>query len=140
MVTDETALTNGYRVDVIRSGAWWAITVPALDGVFSQTKRLDQVEDAAREAISLMLMIDEGDVGALDVIVTPPPETAGLLETLQASVTAADEAVRAAVDLRREAVEVLRAKGLPLRDVGALIGVSHQRVSQILSTPALEIQ
>ncbi|RLE19322.1 MAG: hypothetical protein DRJ50_12315 [Actinobacteria bacterium] len=139
MVTDETALANDYRVDVVRSGTWWAITVPALDGVFSQAKRLDQVENSAREAISLMLNVDEGEIGALDVVVTPPPDVAGLLETLQASVTAADEAVRAAVDLRREAVEMLRAEGLPLRDVGALIGVSHQRVSQILSTPALEI-
>ena len=37
MVADETASTRGYRVDVVRSGAWWAITIPALDGVFSQT-------------------------------------------------------------------------------------------------------
>ena len=139
MTTDETAFTNGYRVDVVRSGAWWAITVPDLDGVFSQTKRLDQVEGAAREAISLMLNVDEGEIGSLDVVVTPPYGVAGLLETHQASVSAADEAARAAVDLRREAVEMLRAKGLPLRDVGALIGVSHQRVSQILSTPPLEV-
>ena len=71
MATDRAASTGGYRVDVVRSGAWWAITVPALDGVFSQSKRLDQVEDAAREAISLMLEIDEGDVGDLDVVDEP---------------------------------------------------------------------
>lgn len=73
MATDEGAITNGYRVEVVRSGAWWAITVPALDGVFSQAKRLDQVEDAAREAISLMLETEENDIGTLDVVVTPPP-------------------------------------------------------------------
>ncbi len=133
MVTDETALRNGYRVDVVRSGAWWAITVPALDGVFSQAKRLDQVEDSAREAISLMLDVDEGDVGALDVVVTPPAGIADLLEALEVSTAAANEAVRRATHTRREVAELLRAEGLPLRDVGALIGVSHQRVSQLLA-------
>src|SRR5665811_202591 len=133
MMTDEASSMNGYRVDVVRSGAWWAITVPELEGVFSQTKRLDQVEDAAREAISLMLEIEEDDVGSLDVVVTPPPGVADLLQAVETSVAAADEAARAAADTRREAVELLRAEGLPLRDVGALIGVSHQRVSQILN-------
>jgi predicted RNase H-like HicB family nuclease len=134
MAMDETAHTNDYRVEVVRSGAWWAITVPALDGVFSQTKRLDQIEDAAREAISLMLEIEESNVGTLDVIVTPPPGVAELLETLEASGVAADEATRTAVDTRRETVEMLRADGFPLRDIGALIGLSHQRVSQILGS------
>jgi hypothetical protein len=36
---------------------------PADGGRFSQAKRLDQVEDRAREAISLMLDVDEDDVG-----------------------------------------------------------------------------
>ena len=134
MVTDETALANDYRVEVVRSGAWWAITVPALDGVFSQTKRLDQVEDSAREAISLMLNVDESEIGALDVVVTPPAGVADLLDALQESTVAADEAARLAAATRREVAELLRAEGLPLRDVGVLIGVSHQRVSQLLAS------
>ena len=35
--------TRAYRVQAVRSGSWWAITVPGLPGVFSQEKRLDQV-------------------------------------------------------------------------------------------------
>ena len=30
--------------------------------------------------------------------------------------------------------QLLREEGLPIRDVGELIGVSHQRVSQILAS------
>ena len=134
MAMDETAHTNDYRVEVVRSGTWWAITVPALNGVFSQTKRLDQVEEAAREAISLMLEIEENDVGSLDVVVTPPRGVAKRLKTLKASAAAADEAARTAADARRETVEMLRADGFPLRDIGSLIGLSHQRVSQILGS------
>ena len=134
MATSNAAPTQAQRVEVVRSGGWWAITVPALDGVFSQAKRLDQVEDRAREAISLMLDVDEDDVGDLDVVVTPPARVADLLGALEASVTAADEATRTAVAARREIAELLRAEGLPLRDVGVLIGVSHQRVSQLLAS------
>lgn len=134
MARSSTAQTKDHRVEVTRSGGWWAITVPALDGVFSQAKRLDQVEDSAREAISLMLDIDENDVGVLDIIVTPPARAAELLRSLEVSVAAADEATRVAAATRREVAEVLRAEGLPLRDVGELIGVSHQRVSQLLAS------
>ncbi len=47
---------------------------------------------------------------------------------------AGSEAARVAAATRREVAELLRAEGLPLRDVGALIGVSHQRVSQLLAS------
>ncbi len=134
MATSNATPAKAHRVEVVRSGGWWAITVPALDGVFSQAKRLDQVEDRAREAISLMLDVDEDDVGDLDVVVTPPARVADLLGALEASVAAADEATRAAVAARREIAELLRAEGLPLRDVGELIDVSHQRVSQLLAS------
>ena len=40
----------------------------------------------------------------------------------------------AAAAARREAAQLLREEGLPIRDVGVLIGVSHQRVSQILAS------
>ena len=132
--TNEATPTKGYRVEAVRSGAWWAISVPALDGLFSQAKRLDQVEAAAREAIALMLDIDEYDVGELDIIVTPPARVADLLKVLEALMATAAEVNRAAALSRREAAELLREEGLPLRDVGKLIGISHQRVSQILAS------
>ena len=125
---------KSYQVDVIRSGNWWSITVPALTGVFSQAKRLDQVEAMAREAIAMMLDIDEATVGDIKVVVTPPANVVDLLERLKASVATATEATEAAAEARHQAAELLRDQGLPLRDVGELIGVSHQRVSQILAS------
>lgn len=124
---------RSYRIQAVRSGGWWAITVPELDGVFSQAKRLDQVEANAREAIAMMLDIDENDVGDLEVQVTPPPSVAHLLEALRSSEATADKATAEVARIRREAAQALRKEGLPMRDVGELIGVSHQRVSQILA-------
>ena len=124
---------GSYRVEAVRSGDWWAITVPDLPGVFSQAKRLDQVEGHAREAIAMMVNIDEDDIGVLDVHVTPPDAVADLLEALRASVMVAAEAGDNAARMRRDVAMALRDEGLPMRDVGQLIGVSHQRVSQILA-------
>lgn len=128
------AVAKEYQVEVVRSGTWWSITVPALNGVFSQAKRLDQVEAMAREAIALMLDVEETDVGKIEVEVTPPAKVADLLEALKVSVATADAATEAATRARRQAATLLREEGLPMRDVGKLIGVSHQRVSQILAS------
>ena len=56
-----------YRVRAVRSGGWWAITVPELPGVFSQARRFDQVEAMAREAIALMLDIDTNEIGRIEI-------------------------------------------------------------------------
>ncbi len=124
---------RGYRVDAVRSGDWWAITVPDLRGVFSQARRLNQVEPTAREAIAMMLDVDESEVGPVDVHVQPPHEVAGLLDELHHSVSVAEEASAAAARARREAAKLLRDAGFPMRDIGHLLGVSHQRISQILA-------
>ncbi len=124
---------GGYRVEVVRSGNWWAISVPALRGVFSQAKRLDQVETTARQAIAMMLDVDESEVGPIEVDVTPPAGTAELLDEARRSASVASEAAAAAARARREAARLLRRAGLPTRDIGELLGVSHQRISQILS-------
>ena len=125
--------SRSHRVEAVRSGNWWAITVPGLDGVFSQARRLDQVEARAREAVAMMLDIDEAAVGDLAVSVTPPDTVADLLRQLDVSEAAAATATVQAATLRRQVAQELLDEGFPMRDVGQLIGVSHQRVSQILA-------
>jgi sulfur carrier protein ThiS len=124
---------RSHRVEAVRSGNWWAITVPGLDGVFSQARRLDQVEARAREAVAMMLDIDEAAVGELAVSVTPPDTVADLLRQLDVSESVAATATEQAATLRRQVAQELLDEGFPMRDVGQLIGVSHQRVSQILA-------
>ena len=73
------ATTLGLRVEVVRSDDWWAITVPALQDVFSQARNLDGVPEIAREAIALMLDVDPAEVGPIDVSVQPQQGEAELL-------------------------------------------------------------
>jgi predicted RNase H-like HicB family nuclease len=121
-----------YRVAAIRSGRWWAIEVPALPGVHSQARRLDQVEDMAREAIALMQNVPED---SFDVTVETDLASLGGLQPLINEALEAREAYELAQDrasaAMRQAVGEIRSSGYTSRDAGMLLGVSNQRISQI---------
>lgn len=119
-----------YRVTARRVGEWWALEVPDLPGVFSQAKRLDAAEDAAREAIALMLDVEPD---TLSIIIEPQ-----LTQEEQAVLRAAEEARKAraqAEENERRAMQQAAStltRNLSQRDAGRVLGVSFQRVSQLL--------
>lgn len=45
-----------------RSGHWWAIEVPEVEGVFTQTRRLEQVPAMVADAVPTMLDVPAGSV------------------------------------------------------------------------------
>lgn len=125
---------NTYRVTARRVGEWWALEVPDLPGVFSQAKRLDQADEAAREAIALMLDVEPEEV-AVEVAPALPREAQDVL----AAVKVAQEEARKAADREREAMQRAAAvltKQLSQRDAGRFLGVSFQRVHQLLKSYA----
>ncbi len=113
-------------------GAWWAITVAEMPGVFSQARRLDTVEHMARVAIALMLDVPPESF-EIDVrqVLDPEAEQA-VSEAILARSEAADRQ-RIATAKSREAVRVLERRGLPQRDIGRILHLSHQRVAQLLA-------
>ena len=109
-----------------RVGSWWAISVPELKGVHTQTRRLDQVAAMTQEAIALMLDVDPATI---QVEVHPElPDTA--MQALDAR-RAAREADQAAEQATATAVRALLNDGYTVRDTGALLSLSPQRISQI---------
>lgn len=110
-----------------RSGDWWAITVPEIDGIFTQAKRLDQIEGLVQEAASLLgYQVQHVQV---EPILSEQDEQ--LLEQL---LTAKHEAITAqerASALARSTVATLRNQGFTVRDVASIIGVTPQRVSML---------
>lgn len=115
-----------YSATCQRSGNWWAISVPELKGLHTQARRLDQVAAMAREAIALLLDVDPAGI---DVEVHPefPATVTEALRARQAAREADERADRAT----EAAVRALLHDGYTVRDAGALLGLSPQRISQI---------
>ena len=121
-----------YKVVAVRTGRWWAIEVPEIRGVFSQARRLDQVESMAREAVALMLQVPED---SFDLTIEPDFASLGSLQATIEDALKAREASERAQDqasaAMRHAVGEIRSLGYTSRDAGMLLGVSNQRISQI---------
>jgi predicted RNase H-like HicB family nuclease len=125
-----------YTARAIRSGDWWAIEIEELDGVYSQARRLDRVERMARDAIALTLDVapDRFDVAVLPEL---SDEAQGHVDGMRQAKAAADViASLAAVRTHSTIVYLHEDQGMPLRDIGRVLGISYQRVHQLLSAPA----
>jgi predicted RNase H-like HicB family nuclease len=121
-----------YSARAVRSGDWWAITIPGLKGVHSQARRLDQAEPMAREAISLFLDVP-GD--SFEVMVMPvlPAEVQADVDRARSVRGEADELQReAATATARAARRLVKGARLTVREAGQILGVSHQRIAQLL--------
>ncbi len=121
-----------YTVIAERDGDWWAISVRELNNVFSQARRLDRVEYMARDAISLMLEVppDSFDIEVIQNLDSPTQEQLELVKDVREAVAIWK---RRSSETTRETVRSLAASGYPQRDIGRLVGISHQRVAQLLA-------
>lgn len=121
---------------VTRSGDWWAIEVPEVPGVFTQAKRLDQVEGMVRDAVALMTDARPPEI-AVELIPVLPDDIEDDLRTArdltnQAAILQAE----ASAATRRVVAELRVNEGLSVRDVGQLLKLSPQRVSQLAAYKA----
>lgn len=122
---------RSFTARATRSGRWWAITIDEDPRAQTQARRLDQVEAAARCVLVDALVLGVEEQAKFTVVIDAdelePLRKAALSARVNASV-AADKASEAAVMFAVNAAEA----GMPLRDIGALLGVSHQRAHQLL--------
>jgi predicted RNase H-like HicB family nuclease/predicted XRE-type DNA-binding protein len=126
-----TGGVRAYRATARRSGQWWAITVPELRGVFTQTRRLDRVAGMAREAVALFLGVEPGTVAITVEPVLPAPAASAVRDVQRARVQAQAAADRLAAAQAVAVRELVNTEHLTSRDAAAVLGISHQRVSQI---------
>jgi predicted RNase H-like HicB family nuclease/predicted XRE-type DNA-binding protein len=119
-----------YTARVRRSGAWWAIDVPELPGVYSQTRRLDQVEPMARDAISLFLVVDPTtlDIRVETILPSDLRRDVDAVSRLRAE---AERLQAESSGAMRRLTHQLLGRGMSVRDAAAILGISHQRVSQL---------
>jgi hypothetical protein len=119
-----------YRATAERDGRFWLLNVPEIERV-TQARRLDQAEMMVRSLISIMTGEAED---SFDVDIHPQLETA-LSDVVVRALAAKGRAAAAqaeASNLQREAARALTESGMTIRDAGDLLGITHQRVAQLL--------
>lgn len=125
-------MSTTYTARATRERRWWTVSVPAIDGM-TQARRLSDVKDMARElvAVTLNVPIDQVEievtVGAVDDI-----DVQAALDLIRDERAEAARLERDASERARELARALIAHDVPLRDVGAALGVSHQRAHQLV--------
>jgi predicted RNase H-like HicB family nuclease len=124
-----------YGVSAERDGRWWFVRVPEVPGAITQARRLDQVEAMAREVVSLLLEVAP-DSFDLEVRPAVPDEVRAELVRARELQREAERTQAEAAALVRDVARRLRAQGLTVADVGAVLGVSFQRASQLLERRA----
>lgn len=126
-----------YQATAERDGRFWLLKVPALRGVRAQVRRLEEAEEAIREAIALWLEVEPAEIdvqvnavlGDVDMLVDQTREVRARAEELSAL----------AADLTQQAAAALISNGLTVRDAGDILGISHQRIAQLISEGAGEV-
>jgi len=120
-----------YHARVERSGKYWAVRITELDS-WTQARHLREVDAMARDLISLDLDVPPDSFDLAVDIVTPAVAAEHLARSVELAERA--EVARAASTAEiRAAARSMHDQGISLRDVGALLGISHQRVHQLIS-------
>lgn len=121
-----------YSATVTREGRWWMVHVPEVDGL-TQTRRLADAEQMARELVAVTLDTPVDDV---EVTVTVAEvdgiDVAAAVSAIRDERSEAARLERDASDRAAALARDLKARGLPLRDVGTILGVSYQRAHQLV--------
>jgi hypothetical protein len=127
----EHVTTAPYQVTARPSGKYWHVDVPSI-GRVTQAKTARDVAAMAKELITIMTGQDNPEV-SVDYGVSP--DVAVHLRRARQARAAEDAARETAARELRAAARALRDDDhLTLADVGAVLGVSHQRAHQLLTT------
>lgn len=131
-----TTKTEVYAVRVSREGKWWMAYVPALDAL-TQARRMAEVEDMARSLIALTLDVPAGAVRlTVEIDAIEDLRVTEWLEQLEADRADAEAATARFRQGQLSLVRSLRTKGVTVRDIGNMLGISFQRVQQMLGDDA----
>ncbi len=123
-----------YRVVITREGGLWLADVPSLEGAHTYARSLPGLDQAVREVVVLAAGLPDEAMPSLVLEYdyhtgdSDLDETAREVRRLRRQ---ADELAAAAAARTGEAAVELVARGLSVRDVAALLGISPQRVSQL---------
>jgi predicted RNase H-like HicB family nuclease len=122
-----------YRVTYERDPAgWWVASVRDIAGCHTQGRTLAQARRRIREALGLFVA-NTGSAELVDEVRLPAQVRRALVRSHSARANADIQKAKAA-ETMSEAVRVLTGDfRLSVRDAAELLGLSHQRVQQLLA-------
>lgn len=124
------ALTT-YHVKAERAGKFWALQAVEAPGAISQVARLDQA-DVIREAIAFVTGEQEESIEYVLEPVLPASVERHLMKSRELRVVAERANAESACEIRA-AARTLHDANITMRDIGKVLGVSHQRAHQLIA-------
>lgn len=119
-----------YTVSVWREPeGGWSASAEGLDGAFTAGDSLAEVDRNIRESIAVTLDLPRGAEAAMDIDLRVRFDQT--IDQLVADTLQARQAAARSVELTANAVHVLRRRGLSIRDVATVLGITPGRVGQL---------
>ena len=126
--------TMDVEVRAVREGRWWVLHIDG--GGTTQARTLTQVESMVADYLSLTRDVPPDTVHVTITDIDPGP---GLADALTAARAAQADAVRAqekAAARVRALARTMLERGLSGAEIAIVLGVSKQRVSQLITVPS----
>ncbi len=123
---------NSYTIKYKRiEDGWWLATVEGVHGCLTQGRTINQTRERIREALSLF--VDDTDSANLIDNIQLSAKVQRALNQFKVVRKQANEEIAKLQDSATEtAILLIEGVGMSMRDAGELLGLSHQRVHQIL--------
>lgn len=111
-----------------RDDGWWRVTIPEIEGIITQTRRLDQIPTAVIKVLQNHPDFKGRD---LDVQVRLDKERQAAVDEVLRLRDRADKTRQEASSAVKALVQQLAHEGLSYRDIGTLLQVSYQYVQTL---------
>lgn len=124
-----------YEATVYRDGKGWMVRILAIDGL-TQARRLGEATQMAREyiAASQNIPLEAVTVDLSFAPIGPVDDITNRVSKITVDRQRAAKLEEDAAVMTKELVRDLVGAEVPMRDIGAIVGMSHQRVHQLMSS------
>ncbi|HLI43567.1 MAG TPA: type II toxin-antitoxin system HicB family antitoxin [Acidimicrobiales bacterium] len=131
-MTEENMRTYTARLARERDGRW-TVELEEEPRVHTWGKTVEQALARMREATALWFQIDDHEIELIPHPVLPKA-TGRTIDQARQAREQAPNADRLAIGQTRKAALALTRRGISMRDAAAILGISHQRVHQLLAS------
>lgn len=123
-----------FEAVITREGKWWMVDIPEIDGL-TQARRLSEAPLMAREyiAVTLGMPLQDVDVSVSLASVGAVTDISAVLRSVETDRRKAAELERLASRQMIELAKALAAEAVPVRDIGTVLRISHQRAHQLVN-------